>query len=224
MTSGVADTVPVLLPTGAEVEVHIAVEPAPDARATMILAHGAGSTMDHGFLVGLATALRAGGIATVRFNFPYVEAGRRMPGPAAHALATWGAVAAHVRSRSDLTGPVWFAGRSYGGRMASMAVADGLATSGLVYLGYPLHAPGKPESPRAEHLSKIAQPQLFISGTRDPFVDPHAQLEEAVSACSDARLHWVEGGTHGFEVKGNKRPADVIGAELASIVRDFVLG
>jgi uncharacterized protein len=224
VTPGVADTVPVLLPTGAEVEVNIAVEPAPDARATMILAHGAGSTMDHGFLVGLATVLRAGGVATVRFNFPYVEAGRRMPGPAAHALATWGAVAAHVRSRADLTGPVWFAGRSYGGRMASMAVADGLPTSGLVYLGYPLHAPGKPESPRAEHLSKIAQPQLFISGTRDPFVDPHAQLEEAVSACSDARLHWVEGGTHSFEVKGNKRPADVIGAELAPIVRDFVLG
>ena len=224
MSPGAADTIPVRLPTGAEVEVHVAVEPVADARATLILAHGAGSTMDHGFLVGLSTALRDSGIATVRFNFPYVEAGRRMPGPAAHALATWTAVASHVRSRSDLTGRVWFAGRSYGGRMASMAVADGLPTAGLVYLGYPLHAPGKPEAPRAEHLPKISQPQLFVSGTRDPFVDPHAQLEEAVAACADARVHWVEGGTHGFEVKGNKRPADVIGAELAPIVREFVLG
>lgn len=224
MTPGTTSTIPVLLPTGAEVSIHIAVEPVVDARATIILAHGAGSTMDHGFLVGIAGALRESGIATVRFNFPYVEAGRRMQGPATHAVATWAAVAAHADEHAELSGPTWFAGRSYGGRMASMAVAEGLPTAGLVYLGYPLHAPGKPEQPRVEHLPKITQPQLFVSGTRDPFVDPHAQLEAAVAACVNARLHWVEGGTHGFEVKGNKRTADVIGAELAPIVRDFVLG
>ncbi|WP_433677028.1 alpha/beta hydrolase family protein [Microbacterium gorillae] len=223
MTPSATSTIPVLLPAGTEIAIHIAVEPVVDARATLILAHGAGSTMDHGFLVGMAAALRGSGIATVRFNFPYVEAGRRMPGPATHALATWEAVAAHVDQHPELSGPTWFAGRSYGGRMASMAVAEGLPTAGLIYLGYPLHAPGKPEAPRADHLPRIAQPQLFISGTRDPFVDPHSQLEEAVAACINAQLHWVDGGTHGFEVKGNKRTADVIGAELAPVVSDFIL-
>ena len=222
MTPRAADTIPVLLPTGAEAEVHVAVEPVADARATLILAHGAGSTMDHGFLVGLSTALRDSGIATVRFNFPYVEAGRRMPGPAAHALATWTAVASHVRSRSDLAGPVWFAGRSYGGRMASMAVADGLDVDGLVYLGYPLHPPGAPEKLRAEHLPAITAPQLFIEGTNDPFVQPVSQLEDVVRTCQDARVAWIEGGDHSFQVKGRKRPVEEAGSSLAPLVEAFV--
>lgn len=210
--------VSVSLPNG-DVTVTVAVEGPKTPRATLLLAHGAGAAMDSPFMTGFARGMHEADIATVRFNFPYVEAGRRMPGPAAHAIATWRAIVADTVHNE----PVWLAGKSYGGRMASMAVADGLPAAGLVYLGYPLHAPGKPEVPRAEHLPRITQPQLFLSGTKDPFVDPNSQLEEVVASCQDATLHWVEGGRHSFEVAGNKRTADTIGYEMAPAAAEFVL-
>jgi predicted alpha/beta-hydrolase family hydrolase len=193
---------------------------AEDVRGTVIVAHGAGAGMEHPFLLGFAEALRDAGFATVRFDFPYRVRGRRMPGPAAHAIATWNAVVTMARTRSAGR-PIWAAGKSYGGRMASMAVAEGLEVDGLIYLGYPLHAPGKPEKPRAEHLPSIRVPQLFIEGTVDPFIQPVVQFEEAVAACQDARVEWVEGGGHSFEVKGQKRSAREIGASLAPLVVPF---
>lgn len=187
---------------------------------TALIAHGAGAGMDHPFLTGYAAALSALGFATLRFNFPYVEQGRRMPGPAAHAIATWRAAVDVARSQ-DPAATIWATGKSYGGRMASMAVAEGMAVDGLVYLGYPLHAPGKPEKPRAEHLPQITVPQLFIEGSNDPFIQPLSQFEDVVATCRDARVVWIDGGGHTFEVKGRKRPASEIGASLAPFVAQF---
>lgn len=189
--------------------------------ATVIVAHGAGTGKDHPFLTGFVDALGEKGFSTLRFNFPYVEQGRRMPGPAAHAVATWNAAAAFARA-ADPDATVWATGKSYGGRMASMAVAEGLAVDGLVYLGYPLHPPGRPEKPRIEHLPAIDVPQLFVEGTNDPFIQPISQFEDAVATCQNARVVWIEGGGHTFEVKGRKRPASEIGASLAPIVAEFV--
>lgn len=188
----------------------------------VLIAHGAGAGKDHPFLVGIAGALDGLGLATARFSFPYSEQGRKMPGPAAHAVATWRAIveatrAAHPGRR------IWAAGKSYGGRMASLAVAEGLAVDGLVYLGYPLHPPGRPDRPRTEHLPAIAVPQLFIEGTNDPFIQPLSQFEEALAACQDARVHWIEGGGHSFEIAGHKRPAADVGAALAPVIRDFIV-
>lgn len=208
----------VALPAG-DVEVSVA-EGGSGARGTVILAHGAGAGMDHPFLLGLAAALRELGFATVRFAFPYAEQGRRLPGPAAHAVATWRAVVEDIRSRRP-GGPIWAAGKSYGGRMASLAAAEGLAVDGLVYLGYPLHPPGKPDRPRVDHLPAIVAPQLFVEGTNDPFIQPLEQLEQAVASCRDARVVWIEGGGHSFEVKGHRRDAAEIGSSLAPIVADF---
>ena len=188
---------------------------------TVVVAHGAGAGKDHPFLTGFTHGLAALGFSTLRFNFPYVEQGRRMPGPAAHAIATWDAVVAHVRAQ-DPDAAVWATGKSYGGRMASMAVAEGLAVDGLVYLGYPLHAPGKPEKPRAEHLPAIAVPQLFVEGSNDPFIQPLSQFEEVVATCQDATVVWVEGGGHTFEVKGQKRSASEAGSSLVTFVSEFV--
>ena len=196
----------------------------PDAgavRGTVIVAHGAGAGMQHPFLVGFSDALRDAGFATLRFDFPYRAQGRRMPGPAAHAIATWNAVVEVARGRSAEQ-RIWAAGKSYGGRMASMAVADGLAVDGLIYLGYPLHAPGKPEKPRADHLPVIQAPQLFVEGTADPFIQPIGQFEEAVSACQDARVAWVDGGGHSFEVRGQRRSSQEVGASIASLVLPFI--
>jgi predicted alpha/beta-hydrolase family hydrolase len=187
----------------------------------VIVAHGAGAGKDHPFLVGFTAGLTSLGFSTLRFNFPYVEAGRRMPGPAAHAIATWNAVVAHVRATHPHDAVI-AAGKSYGGRMASMAVAEGLPVDGLVYLGYPLHPPGRPDRPRIEHLPAIAAPQLFVEGTADPFIQPLSQFDDAVSSCRDARVSWVDGGGHSFEVKGHKRPAAEVGAALAPVVGEFI--
>lgn len=189
--------------------------------ATVIVAHGAGAGMEHPFLTGFTDALNAAGFSTLRFNFPYREQGRRMPGPAAHAVVTWRAAARYARSLSP-DAPLWAVGKSYGGRMASMAVAEGLDVAGLVYLGYPLHPPGEAQKLRAEHLPAITVPQLFIEGTNDPFVQPVSQLEEVVADCTDARITWIDGGGHSFEVKGNKRPPAEVGAGLAPIVAAFI--
>lgn len=207
----------VALPTGA-VEVSTSLDKALDPWAVMALAHGAGAGMDHPFLLGLAAACARQGVSVMRFAFPYAQAGRKMPGPAAHAIATWTAVEA--AARQAVAGvPFVAAGKSYGGRMASMAAADGaIAPAALVYLGYPLHPPGAPEKLRADHLPQITVAQLFVEGTNDPFIQPRAQYDQALSGCRDASTVWIDGGTHSFEVKGRRRPADQIGAELADLI------
>lgn len=191
-----------------------------DNGTTIIVAHGAGTGKDHPFLTGFTDALGGLGFSTLRFNFPYVEQGRRMPGPAEHAIVTWNAAVAFARA-AEPDATVWATGKSYGGRMASIAVAADLEVDGLAYLGYPLHAPGRPEKPRIEHLPAIAAPQLFVEGTNDPFIQPISQFEDAVARCQNAEVVWIAGGGHTFEVKGRKRPASEIGASLAPLVAEF---
>lgn len=187
--------------------------------AAVAIAHGAGAGMDHPFLRGFAEELSGNGVAVLRFTFPYLAAGRRMPGPVAHAVATWAAVMTELTARAPAL-PSFAAGKSYGGRMASMAAADGvIAPHGLVYIGYPFHPPGKPEAPRGEHLPRITAPQLFVEGSNDPFIQPVAQFEAAIATCQDAEILWAPGGGHSFEVKGARRlPAEVGAAVAASTV------
>ncbi|WP_127818987.1 alpha/beta hydrolase family protein [Microbacterium sp. CPCC 204701] len=222
MTDAVRELrVPVELPSG-RVEISADLVAPGDAWACVALAHGAGAGYRHPFLVGFSRGLAHEAVATLRFNFPYVEAGRRMPGPAAHAVVTWAAVQAAAAEQAGGI-PLFAAGKSYGGRMASMAAAEGvIAPAGLVYLGYPLHPPGSPDRARTAHLPDVPQAQLFVEGTTDPFIDPHEQLEQAVASCRIAEISWIEGGGHSFEVKGRKRPADEVGAELAPLVADWM--
>lgn len=193
--------------------------------ATVVVAHGAGAGMDHPFLRGFTDALNSLGLATLRFNFPYREAGRRFPDRPPAAIAAWRAAMDTARSKAEAhgdRGPVWAAGKSFGGRMASMAVAEGMEAAGLVYLGYPLHPPGKPEKLRDEHLYGLDTPMLFLQGTRDTFATP-AILSDVVSLIGPtAVLEWVEGGDHSFAVAGKKRPADEVGASLAASAARFI--
>lgn len=215
---------PVTIPVG-ELEVS-GIHARPESPfATLVVAHGAGAGMEHPFLDGFTRALNDDGVATLRFNFPYREAGRKFPDRPPVAIATWRAAMAWV-SRMDSeygdTGPVWAAGKSFGGRMASMAVAEGMEAAGLVYLGYPLHAPGKPEKLRDEHLYGLELPMLFLQGTRDTFATP-ALLEGVVARIGPAAvLEWCEGGDHSFAVAGNRRGAAEVGASLAPAVADFI--
>jgi predicted alpha/beta-hydrolase family hydrolase len=193
--------------------------------ATVVLAHGAGAGMEHPFMAGFTGALNDDGVATLRFNFPYREAGRKFPDRPPAAIATWRAAmetASRLGSEHGDTGPVWAAGKSFGGRMASMAVAEGMDAAGLIYLGYPLHPPGKPEKLRDEHLYGLELPMLFLQGTRDTFATRDL-LEGVVSRIGpSAVLTWIEGGDHSFAVAGNKRSAAEVGASLAPTVADFI--
>ncbi len=197
------------------------------ATTTIVVAHGAGAGMEHPFMSGFTRALNADGIATLRFNFPYREAGRKFPDRPPVAIATWRAVMDVAAARAAEAGhpdqPIWASGKSFGGRMASMAVAEGMPAAGLVFLGYPLHAPGKPEKPRDEHLPGITVPMLFLQGRNDPFAQPTEQLDEVVARVGpNATLDWITDANHSFEVKGAKRPAAEIGAGLAAPVAAFV--
>jgi hypothetical protein len=177
--------------------------------------------MEHPFMSGFTRALNDDGVATLRFNFPYREAGRKFPDRPPAAIAAWRAAMDAARSRSEGE-PLWAAGKSFGGRMASMAVAEGMPASGLVYLGYPLHPPGKPEKLRDEHLYGLELPMLFLQGTRDTFATPEL-LEGVVSRVGpNATLHWCEGGDHSFAVAGHKRGAAEIGASLAPAAAAFL--
>lgn len=212
------------LPAG-PVTVSVAYERPACPTATLVVAHGAGAGMDHPFLTGFTGGLNELGVATLRFNFPYREAGRRFPDRPPAAIAMWRAAMAaateEARQHGD-TGPVWAAGKSFGGRMASMAVAEGMPAAGLVYLGYPLHAPGKPEKLRDEHLYGLPLPMLFLQGSRDTFATPQI-LEDVVARIgSNAVLQWVDGGDHSFAVAGSKRPAEETGASLAAPVAAFI--
>ena len=190
--------------------------------ATVVVAHGAGAGMGHPFLTGFTGALNERGLATMRFNFPYIEAGKKFPDRPPVAIATWNAAMAAARKQSAGR-PVFAAGKSFGGRMASMAVAEGMETAGLVFLGYPLHAPGKPEKLRDGHLYGLEAPMLFLQGTRDPFALP-GELEPVVERIgSHAALKWFEGGDHSFKVARSKRTPEQDGAVLADAVVEFVL-
>jgi uncharacterized protein len=190
------------------------------AIATLVLAHGAGAGMDHPFLAGFCRAIAEARVATARFNFPYVERGRRAPDREPALRATWTAVVDAIGTE-DRARPMLVGGKSLGGRIASMCVADGMAADALVFLGYPLHPPGKPDRLRAEHLERIRVPMLFVEGTRDPFAQPD-RLDVVLARLGTlATLERVDGGDHSFRVPGPKVEDAVIGATLASVVAPF---
>lgn len=180
---------------------------------------------------GFTRAMDALGFATLRFNFAYREAGRRFPDRPPVAIAAWRAArdaaaarAAAARAAGAAEEPIWASGKSFGGRMASMAVAEGMPAAGLVFLGYPLHPPGRPERARDEHLVGLTVPMLFLQGRNDPFAIPNEQLDDVVRRIGpNATLEWIPDANHSFEVKGRKRPAAEIGASLADPVAAFLL-
>ncbi len=193
----------------------------PDPVAGLVVAHGAGAPMDHPFLVGFTRAMNDQGIATFRFNFPYMEEGRRSPDPAEVLVAAWGAAFEVARQTfPDLA--LLAGGKSLGGRIASMCVADGLPAAGLVFLGYPLHPPGRPERLRDGHLYRTRVPMLFLQGTRDPFARPDL-LAPVLRRLGDRATYVpIEGGDHSFRVRGSGADDREVGASLAAHAAPFV--
>jgi predicted alpha/beta-hydrolase family hydrolase len=171
------------------------------AGITLILGHGAGAGQTSAFMVSFATALAARGIDTVTFNFPYTEQGRRLPDPKGKLEACYRAVITTLGQRKNGPGRLAIGGKSMGGRIASQVAAGGApAVAGLVFLGYPLHPPGKPDQLRSKHLPAIKAPMLFVQGSRDTFGTPDELRPIIKTLKAPAELYAVEGGDHSFKV------------------------
>lgn len=187
----------------------------------LVLAHGAGAGMRHRHMQALADAFGRAGIATLRFDFPFIEAGKKHVDSPAVATTSIAAAFAAATARTRL--PLWLGGHSFGGRMASHAVVEKqVAPRGLVFCSFPLHAPGKPGAERARHLAKIQMPMLFLSGTRDTFAE-RALLEPLVAGLADATLHWLDTADHGFRtLKRERRSGEDVYVEAARAARVFM--
>jgi len=193
-----------------------------EGKTLLALGHGAGGDRRTGLLVRLANTLAEGGRRVVLHNFPYTEARRRVPDKPAVLEATVSAVAAHARAALGASRLV-LGGKSMGGRIASQAVASGLPVDALVFLGYPLHPPGRFDTLRDRHLPAIIAPMLFVQGTRDAFARPDL-LASVLGGLGDrATLHSIEDGDHSFAVprRTGRAPAQ-IEAEVAATIASWL--
>jgi len=172
------------------------------ARATVILAHGAGAPQTSDFMVALAEGLARRRCHVVTFNFPYMEQHRRLPDRAPVLESCFRDVVAVARARPALTShPLVIGGKSMGGRMATHLAAQGLAgVAGVVALGYPLHPPGKPQQLRSEHVGRIRLPFLVVQGSRDAFGTPEELRPVLAPLGRAATIHVVDGGDHSLKV------------------------
>ena len=195
-----------------------------DARAVYVMAHGAGADMRHRFLQSMADELAAVGVATMRFNFPYTEQGRSAP-DRQPVLEEYVRSACAEAQRLVPGLPAFAGGKSMGGRMSSNACAreplDGIR--GLVFLGFPLHAPKKPSRERAAHLQEVRIPMLFLQGTRDDLAEIGLIREVTSELGSRATLHEIEGADHSFEVrKSAGRTSAEVRTHLAAVISAWI--
>ena len=172
--------------------------------AAFVLAHGAGAGQMSRFMVEAARGFAARGVTTATFDFPYMAAGRKVPDRTAVLERAWRDAIDVARARfAEL--PLFIGGKSMGGRIASHVASQGNTAplKGLVFLGYPLHPPGRPEQRRDAHLPAIQEPMLFVQGSKDAF-GTAAEIQALLPMLQRATLHEIAGGDHSFKVPGGK--------------------
>lgn len=197
----------------------------PAGETVVVLAHGAGSRLDHPLHQRVCAAVAAAGYATLGFNFGYTQAGRRSPDPMARLRSAYRDVVDWVRAEHP-DRPVAIGGRSMGGRVASLLVAEGLVPAGLVLLNYPLlPANRRPDStPRTEHWPDLKGPVLFVHGTRDRLFDDEVFVQHRpLLANAAVTVHTIDDADHGFAVpKRAGRSPDDVAAEVGQAVADWL--
>jgi hypothetical protein len=196
----------------------------PFSDTVVILAHGAGNDMSNPLLSAVHTGLAAQGYPTVKFNFPYKERGGRAPDPTKVLESCWRHVLEAVQADREIGAKrIVIGGKSMGGRMASHVAAQGADVAGLVFLGYPLHPPGKTHQLRTAHLPNIKAPMLFFAGTRDSLCNLDL-LKNTISGLeAPVTLHVIEGGDHSFKVlKSMQRDEADVCNELVSVTADWL--
>jgi predicted alpha/beta-hydrolase family hydrolase len=192
-----------------------------NAYAQVLMTHGAGAPMEHPFMSTSANLMAERGLAVLQYNFLYIQLGSKRPDHQKKTVSTIIQAIEFQKKLSDL--PLFVGGKSYGGRMSSWAMAENneLAVSGLIYWGFPLHAPGRPSSDRAGHLAGINIPMLFLQGTRDTLADL-SLLKPVVKNTKSGELFIVEEGDHSFKVpKRTGKTNDEILVDLADKVEDW---
>lgn len=192
------------------------------ARATYLFAHGAGAPQKHPYIVGVAKRLVDRGVSVITFDFPYTARGKKVPDPSDVLERAARAAIEAAKGRAD--GALFAGGKSMGGRIASQVVAkDASGVAGLVFLGYPLHPPGKPEQERSKHLPNVAVPMLFVQGTRDVFGTPAELAPIVPKLAKGSRVFVVEGGDHSHAVlKRGGVDQSAVEAAIADAVVGFV--
>lgn len=214
----------------------LTVYPSDSPSAALVLAHGAGGGQRSRFMVDAAKAFAARGITTATFDFPYMAQGRSVPDKGPVLEAHWRAVIDAARSHAAFSHlrqgfgaqarlPLFIGGKSMGGRIASQVAAQHLeGIAGLVYLGYPLHPPGKPDQRRDRHLPDITEPMLFVQGTRDPFGTAEEIRELLPRLNPRTTLFEVEDGDHSFgvRVKVTGKKPDAVLTEIFDAVASFI--
>lgn len=169
--------------------------------SAIVLAHGAGNDMHNPFLSYVHEQMAQKGLLTVKFNFPYKERGRKAPDRPPLLEAAWSAVIKAVREDAKLAPrQLFFSGKSMGGRIASHLTAAGEDCAGLVFLGYPLHPPNKPDKPRIEHVARVSCPMLFVQGSRDALCKLDLLKGALETIKIPAALAVIEGGDHSYKV------------------------
>ena len=181
--------------------------------AALVLAHGAGAGQSSPFMVRVATGLAERGLSTATFDFAYMSTGRKVPDRAPALEAAWRE--AIESARSEFGGlALYICGKSMGGRIASHVASQGGAgpLAGLIFLGYPLHAPGRPDQRRDAHLPAIVEPMLFVQGSRDAFGSGD-EIRQLLPSLQKATLQEIQGGDHSFKVPGGvSRQAPILTA------------
>jgi predicted alpha/beta-hydrolase family hydrolase len=220
--------VQVTCPAGAPVKT-ISAGPERGADRAVLLAHGAGSDLTAKALAVVADALAGAGIPSLRFNYPYRDAGRKAPDRAGVLEAATREAAAELAGRTKLPPErLVLGGRSMGGRYCSMIVGapdDPVPALGLLLLGYPLHAPGKADQPRVEHFSRITVPCLFVSGTRDSLAAKPGLTKAVRRIKGPVTMHWLESADHGYRpLKASGTTADEVLDDVARVSADWVAG
>jgi len=195
-----------------------------DAQCLLVLAHGAGAGMNHPFMAAIANELATAGVASFRFQFPYMEQRRRVPDrPPVLTATVQAAVQAASKAAPDLM--LFAGGKSLGGRMTSLAASEGRLDNvrGLVFFGFPLHPPNQPGTKRAEHLREAKLPMLFLQGTRDALADLKLLRPILAKLGTRATLQVIEGADHSFHVlkSSGKTDKDVL-KELAQSASEWM--
>ena len=195
----------------------LTVYPSAHASSVVVVAHGAGAGQSSPWLVRMASGLAERGVTAATFDFGYMAAGRKFPDAPAVLETRWREIVDRARARFPSL-PLFIGGKSMGGRIASQIAAKGVdGVSGLVFFGYPLHPPGKPQQRRDAHLPAIVHPMLFIQGSSDTFGKAD-EIRALLPSLQRAELHEVDGGDHSLKVKGGAARQAAVTADVMDTV------